>query len=108
MKKQTKVTPRTIEALRILRDDKPHTDAKFAELFWSVSDMHIRHTKAGNYGVRVGAGAWLCSGAYLAKLQKRGLIWKRHPTSDPHLWPIAALTQAGYDILNANPQETPR
>lgn len=96
---KTSITPRTLEALRILRDEKPHTDSGFAELFWPDSMMHTKHSAAGTHGSRRGAGAWLCSGSYLAKLQKRGLIFKRHPTTDPHLWPIATLTEAGEDVL---------
>jgi hypothetical protein len=95
---QTKITPRTIEALRILRDIKPQTAAQFAELFWPGNDMHTRHSNCGTHGARRGAGAWLAAGSYLGALERRGLIYKRHITTS-HEHPIATLRQAGSDAL---------
>jgi len=99
-KLDVRITPRTLAALKILRDQQPHTDAGFAQLFWPQSNMHLKHSNAGTHGTRRGAGAWLCSGSYLSKLEKRGLVVKRHPALDPHRHPIATLTPRGETVLN--------
>lgn len=95
---QSKITARTVEALRILQERQPRSHAYFAELFWPGNDMHARYSNAGTHGARRGAGAWLSSGSYLAKLEKRGLIHRRR-YGDSSSRPIATLTAEGARIL---------
>lgn len=84
---------RTIEALRLIDERKPGTYREFAKWFWPNSDMHTNHSNCGNGG-RIGAGAFLCAGSFLGKLERRGLIRKnrdRIGTTEP----IAYLTSKG-------------
>ena len=91
---------RTQEALIILRDKRPQSYGQFAQLFWPDSDMHGRFTNCGN-GARRGAGAFLCAGSFLGKLERKGLIFKRRYGS-PRGQSIAILTEAAVKILEAN------
>ncbi len=95
----TKITPRTIEALQILRDKKPKSASGFARLFWPGYNMHVKGSNAGTHGSRRGNGAWLCAGSYLAKLERRGLVRKQYDPTSIDLFGIASLTNAGEDAL---------
>lgn len=91
---------RTIEALRLIEKAKPKSFRQFGELFWPNNLMHTRITRCG-YGVRQGAGSFLCAGSFLGRLRRKGLIIV-------HRWkgvtePIATLTDKGYKLLGLSP-----
>lgn len=90
-----KKRPRLIEALKIIRDARPKTNAEFAHLFWPDSPMHRkRTTSAGPFGSQ---GAGLYAAGYLGKLEKQGYIIRYFTSSPDDL--IARLAKKGEDTL---------
>ncbi|HEX8567717.1 MAG TPA: hypothetical protein VF648_18910 [Pyrinomonadaceae bacterium] len=89
------ITDKTKKALQILADHPEITARRFGELMWSDSEARTRSYNTGNGATR-GKGLWFCAGGYLAKLQKRGLVYRwcnRYQT------PLFSLTSKGVDAL---------
>jgi hypothetical protein len=99
---QMKKENRTIKALQLIEKEKPKSFRRFAQLFWPDSEMHTNSSNCG-YGARRGAGAFLCAGSFLSKLEKQGFIVKqRYPRSASY--PIVELTDKGRELIQkANP-----
>jgi len=96
--KEITVTPRLLEALRIIADGyndgygiRPRS---FGEKFWKDHVMHTQMSNCGrngNGGQR-GAVGWKCAGSYLGKLRKKELITFAYHDGD-------RLTVLGEEIL---------
>ena len=85
------MTPAERRALEILRDHGRMRPGEFALVMWPDAEGWKRSGKCGNNGSTKGVGMRLAGGAYLGKLQKKGLAryWK-----DGH-----EITQSGRDAL---------
>lgn len=73
------VGPGTIKALRILQHHGPLRPGEFAKLMWPDSEGWDRSWTCGqnaNANQR-GKGMYLAGGSFLAKLAKRGFVWRR-------------------------------
>lgn len=89
--------PRTVQALKLIVNEKPKSYKEFARKFWPNHPMHTRVTNCGN-GATGGAVARLCAGSFLRKLERQGLIkFRWHDESN--LLPLVYLTKKGIEFL---------
>lgn len=83
------------EALTIIENTKynnPIGAAKFAQLFWPNSNMHLKSSNQGNGATR-GKAAWLCAGSYFGKLIKKGYAKHDYDFSGYY------ITELGKEVL---------
>jgi len=71
------MTKRTLEVLQILHDHPDIGAERLSHLLWPDNDMHRKVKNCGN-GARTGIG-FLCAGSYMARLIKKGLVWRSFP-----------------------------
>lgn len=67
------MTKKTYKALCLVKKAKRVSAKQFALLMWPDSKMHTKVSNQGNGSCR-GKAAWLAGGAYLRKLEKKGLV----------------------------------
>lgn len=68
-----KISPKTIKALRIIKEGRGITPKFFAMKMWPDSPAWERVYNTG-HGATTGKGLWLSAGSYLAKLRRAGLV----------------------------------
>jgi hypothetical protein len=85
----------TIKALRIIADlpDFIMTASEFAQFMWPDSPGWTKVSNCGTHGARRGCGMWRAGGSFLAKLEKRGLIWQIRERR------YVRIAQKGLDML---------
>lgn len=95
--KSRMITDKAAKALQIIRDHNITMPSQFGRLLWPDDPGWKRLGKAGPNGVAHGTGMRLASGAYLGKLERRGLIRRRYSIDENRPY---ALTDAGTTALN--------
>jgi hypothetical protein len=78
MKLPRGVGPKTIQALRIVRDNEPLKPTRFAELMWPESPAWKIHYNCGPYGSTTGRGLVMSAGSFLWKMERLGLTNRIH------------------------------
>lgn len=68
------ITDTTARALQLIRDHKIDSPSQFALLMWPDNPNWKKSGRAGPNGSAKGIGMRLAGGAYLGKLNRRGLI----------------------------------
>lgn len=69
-----KISDKTIQALKIIRDSEEISASDFALKMWPNSPKWKKVYNTGD-GATSGKGMWLAAGSYLSKLRKAGLLW---------------------------------
>ena len=94
------VGQKTLQALRIIRDNEPLRPTRFAELMWPDSRYWRVHYKCGPKGSTTGRGLVMSAGSYLGKMQRLGLTIRssrKRPWGDwTYEW---FITEKGRDLL---------